>query len=241
LCRWVTAQPPSAACTACCCALCVRALAAVRLAFRHPVCVGRGCVPCARFRFPGPARVPWSCWGRAVCPVVPAQMDHWASFPAFKPSGHLVFFNNTVRAVVRRMRPPTAPHGGPSDCPQLVPSRMLRLQSVRPTPDPPVPRPVCGIGHSFLQDKPGVAHSVISVLADNNIKSVLSVCARWSLAGAVLLLLYPLRTPPPPTHTLRFLACSRLVGVGTSPACVLVRLFVCVGVGWCGCAAASRT
>ena len=31
------------------------------------------------------------------------QMDHWSSFPAFKPSGHLIFFNNTVRS---RLPPP---------------------------------------------------------------------------------------------------------------------------------------
>ncbi len=33
------------------------------------------------------------------------QMDHWSSFPAFKPSGHLIFFNNTVRP----RRPPHPP------------------------------------------------------------------------------------------------------------------------------------
>ena len=34
------------------------------------------------------------------------QMDHWSSFPAFKPSGHLIFFNNTVRS---RLPPPPLP------------------------------------------------------------------------------------------------------------------------------------
>jgi hypothetical protein len=47
------------------------------------------------------------------------QMDHWSTFPAFVPHGHMIFFNNI--------------------------------------------------------DRPGVVHSVITILADNNIKCVSSL------------------------------------------------------------------